>query len=182
MNSKECESKYSKIKNLWSKKIIPFLIAVKHLLIGTALIGFPTAVSLTPQLYTEHILRLDISITMIMTYSFAFLSYPIFYMLTENKMGKFLQNITWLLVIFNGGFLLLSTIFDNNNSGNYNFAIKLLIISVVMMYFQFVIDEYYKRNPQAQTVQDKLIRQDEKKQEFLNSGIDSYLKQINTEK
>lgn len=117
-----------------------------------------------------------------MTYSFAFLSYPIFYMLTENKMGKFLQNITWLLVIFNGGFLLLSTIFDNNNSGNYNFAIKLLIISVVMMYFQFVIDEYYKRNPQAQTVQDKLIRQDEKKQEFLNSGIDSYLKQINTEK
>ena len=51
-----------------------------------------------------------------------------------------------------------------------------------MMYIQFAINEFYKKNPKQKTVQQNIQQIEKITQESLNSGIDNYLKKIDAEK
>lgn len=168
------------ICKFYEKKIYPFVIAIWHSMIAIILVLIPTLISKIPQIYNEHVFDPKVSITMLMTYSFAFLSYTAFYMFTEEKLSQKFIHFTWILILFNVVYYLLIVICGEQEQ--YNIVLVLLTISIIMMYIQFAINEFYKKNPKQKTVQQNIQQIEKITQESLNSGIDNYLKKIDAEK
>lgn len=126
------------------KKVWPFICGFLKSIVNISIVFVPALILSLPIYFSEGIISIDFSFANSLIYSFAFLSFAIFYIFTEDT-NKFFTNLVWMTTVALALLILLTSFIDKMEQPLIKWII--LMISIVLMYLSFSFIEYDKRNP-----------------------------------